>query len=508
MLKIVRRLISVSGLILLFVCWPFSGRQAIAQNESRQASQAPASLRNVVRRKDLTSRLERIIPQLMKEGDVSGLSIALIRDAKVFWYQSFGVKNADTKAPVDGATIFETASLTKPVLAYGVLKLVDSGKLDLDTPLVKYLSGNHIENDPRTALITARMVLSHTSGLQNELLPGERLKIHFTPGERFSYSGEGFIYLQKVVEHITGERIDAFMRKTVFDPLGMKSASYVWLDEYESLMANGHSAAGVAAERIKPTEVKISWLHMTPSDYAEFVIAVVNGVGLKKSTAALMLTPQARIDESCIFCLRPGAGRVSSSLSWGLGWGLERTAAGDAFWHWGENRGEFQTFAIAYPKEKIGVVVFTNSGNGFSIVPEIVSQVTGSSHPAFTWMGYEAYNSPAKMLFRDILARGGAAVSQYRESRKRRLGAGVLSEAQVNALGYWLLGKKRVKEAVEMFKMNVEDFPNSANAYDSLGEAYMLNGDKELSVKNYQRSLELNPDNANAREMLRKLRGQ
>ena len=119
-------------------------------------------------------------------------------------------------------------------------------------------------------------------------------------------------------------------------------------------------------------------------------------------------------------------------------------------------------------------------------------------------MGYERYDSPAKLLFRDILARGDAAIIDYRESRKNGPGA-ALSEAQVNSLGYLLLGKKRLGEAIEVFKMNVEEHPDSSNAYDSLGEAYMVNGDKELAVRNYRRSLELNRDNANAVEMLRRL---
>lgn len=513
------RLISNLGLILLLMCWPPNGRQVIAQSRTRQGRQSSPPLRKIASRGDLISRLERTIPLLMKEGEVPGLSMVLIRYGKVFWYRSFGVKNADTKAPIDDATIFETASLTKPVLAYGVLKLVDEGKLDLDTPLVKYLPVGYVADDARSDLISARMVLSHTTGLQNELHPGERPQIHFTPGERFSYSGEGFIYLQKVVEHITGERLDVFMKETVFDRLGMISASYVWRDEYENIMANGHNAAGIVAERIKPTEVKLSWLHMTTLDYAKFVIAVMNGVGLKKSTARLMLSPQVYINESCIFCLSPGAGQVSSTLSWGLGWGLERTAAKDAFWHWGENRGEFQTFTMAYPKEKMGVVVFTNSGNGLSIMPEIVSEAIGGNHAAFTWMDYDLYNSPQKikfrahnlpikLLFKDILLRGETAISQYRQHHKNRSGQSGLNEVQVNTLGYWLLGKKRLLEAIEVFEMNVEDFPYSANAYDSLGEAYVINGDKELSIKNYQRSLELNPNNTNALEMLRKLRGQ
>jgi CubicO group peptidase (beta-lactamase class C family) len=501
--------ISVPGLIFLFAGCLFSGQQPIAQDQSRQARTLNTRLGNIVSKKSLIPQLERIIPQLMKEGDVPGLSIALIRDAKVFWHQSFGVKNADTKEPVRDSTVFEAASLSKPVFAYAVLKLVDSGKLELDRPLSTYLSDAYLQNDERVNLITARMVLAHTTGFQNEATPERPLKIYFKPGEKFSYSGEGFLYLQKVVERITGEPLDVFMKKTVFEPLGMTSSSFVWQDRYETLKANGHKASGVVSQKRRPTVARsYSGLHTTALDYSKFVIAIINGTGLRKETTGQMLKAQVRLEESCFSCIERSPGRLSQNLSWGLGWGLERTETEDAIWHWGDNNGEFHNFIMAYPKEKLGIVIFTNSGNGLSIIPEIVSQITRRVHPAFSWMGYEPYNSPAKMLFRDILARGGAAMSQYRESRRKRLSVNVLNEDQVNKLGYWLLGKKRIKESIEVFKMNVEDYPNSSNAYDSLGEAYMLNGDRELSIKNYQRSLELNPDNKNALEMLRKLRGQ
>src|SRR6267143_790144 len=502
--------IMIVGLLLLI-----GGTQIAGQNKRQPAVQEIAGRRADASQRWLIARLEELIPRLMSEGDVPGLSIVLIHNGRVSWHRGFGVKNVETKASIDDVTIFETASLTKPVFAYGVLKLVDNGKLDLDTPLARYLPGIYVEGDARANLITARMVLSHTTGLQNELHPGELLQIHFNPGERFSYSGEGFLYLQRVVEHITGERLDVYMKRMVFDPLGIRSASYVWQDRYETLMANGHNAASVVAERIKPTEVKLAWLHMNPLDYSKFVIAIMNGIGLRKTTATLMLTPQVHIDESCVFCLSPGTGRVSSSLSWALGWGLERIEGRDAFWHWGENRGEFQTFVVAYPRQKVGVVIFTNSGNGFSIIPEIVSQAIGGKHPEFAWMGYEPYNSPkflahrteilpAKTLYEAILLRGSAALAEYREGRKTRSGSEVLNEDQMNKIGYWLL-KKRVNEAIEVFKMNVTDYPNSANAYDSLGEAYLVAGNKPEAIKNYQRSLALNPGNDNARQMIQNL---
>jgi Tfp pilus assembly protein PilF len=134
----------------------------------------------------------------------------------------------------------------------------------------------------------------------------------------------------------------------------------------------------------------------------------------------------------------------------------------------------------------------------------------GGEHPAFAWTrAFEPYTSPTKVLLRSILAQGAdVALRQYREFRKTRSGNEVLTERQLNNLGYQLLDASQVKEAIEVFKLNVEDFPNSANAYDSLAEAYMVSGDKELAIKNYRRSVELNPNNNNGIEMLKKLEGK
>ena len=140
----------------------------------------------------------------MREHAIPGLSMVVIENGEVALHFELGVKNTETKESVDEETLFETASLSKPVFAYGVLKLVEKGKLDLDKPLVAYLPYPDIANDERGHSITARMVLAHTTGFPNWRPKNAPLKIHFQPGDRFSYSGEGFLFLQKVVEQVTG----------------------------------------------------------------------------------------------------------------------------------------------------------------------------------------------------------------------------------------------------------------------------------------------------------------
>jgi CubicO group peptidase (beta-lactamase class C family) len=421
----------------------------------------------------------------------------LIRDSRIAWHHAYGLANAETGEPLTDRTVFEAASLTKPVFAYAVLKLADAGRLSLDAPLGPVPEDRL--TDERARRITARMVLEHTTGFQNEVLPGQTLRIHFAPGERFSYSGAGFLYLQRFVERTTGKALPVLMDELVFRPLGMRDSGYVWLPEYERLEAFGHNAAGAAVPRRMPREPTVATLHTTPLDYARFMIAVMKGTGLRRDTARAMLTSQVAIDEGCFTCLDGGTGRVSESLSWGLGWGLERTGRGTAFWHWGDNNGEFHNFAMGYV-DGDGVVVFTNSGNGHSIMPEIIDAALGGPHPAFAWMGYDSYKSPARQLLRDILARGPVALEGA--------SAASLPESRINAIGYVLLQKKRLPEAIAAFERNVRRFPESWNAYDSLGEAYAAAGDREKAIAAYQRSLDLNPQNANAAAMLKTLRGR
>jgi len=202
---------------------------------------------------------------------VPGVSIAGIQRGKTIWVHGFGVKEDGTSQPVTAETVFEAASLSKPVFAYGVLKLVDRGKLGLDVPLTTYLPKPYIPGDQRLAKITARIVLSHRTGFPN-WRDGNSLAIYFTPGERFSYSGEGYIYLQRVVEQITGKPLNTFMTETVFEPLGMSRSSYVWRPEFDALTATGHAADGKPTPVWKPMEAgAASTLNTTAKDHALFV---------------------------------------------------------------------------------------------------------------------------------------------------------------------------------------------------------------------------------------------
>jgi len=331
-------------------------------------------------------QLERDIPELMKKAGVPGLAIAVIRGGKTTWLRGFGMKEVKTAQPVTGETVFEAASLSKPVFTYAVLKLVEQGKLGLDVPLATYLPKPFVAGDERLAKITARIVLSHRTGFPNWPADDGSVSIYFTPGERFSYSGEGYIYLQRVVEKITGKPLNEYMTEAVFTPLGMTSSSYVWRPDFDALTATGYDSHGKPTELWKPTEAgAASSLNTTAKDYALFVEAILNGNGLKPATLRAMETPEIALDPECRICIKHEPKQLSKNLFWGLGWGIERKDGTDALWHWGDN-GSFKGFVMAESKTKSGVVMFANSENGLEVGKPLVDEVMGRGSRAFEWL--------------------------------------------------------------------------------------------------------------------------
>ena len=475
----------------------------------KKADQSYIPLKIHTNRATLASDLENLIPKLMDSAMVPGLSIAVIRDADILYHRGFGVKNTATNEPVTDSTFFEAASLSKPIFACAVMKMVEAGQLDLDTPLIKYASESYIEEtflrggkigDERIRHITPRMVLSHTPGFPNWRSRNTSIPIQFEPGEKFSYSGEGFVLLQRVVEHMSGMPLDEYMTKNILHPLGMENSSYVWTEKYDTLSAKRHNLFGEMTGKSKPSRANAAAsLHTTAVDYAKFVIAIMNDTGLLPETTRQMLSPQIKVNSA-----------VSDSVFWGLGWGIEQTNDGPAFWHWGDN-GDFKCFIVAFKEAKIGVVFLTNGANGLGIVEDIVLHAVGGNHPAFAsplLSEYERYDPPS-MLFARTLCKEGVttAIQRYRSMQKDHGEKPILNESFVNQLGYTLLRSQKTDDAIEVFKLNVELYPESYNVYDSLGEAYAMKGEKELAIENYEKSIELNPENTNGIDKLKELKG-
>lgn len=335
------------------------------------------------------------LAQLLRDGQVPGLSFAVIRAGKVVETKGLGVRDIATGAPVDDNTIFEAASLSKPVFAYAVLQLVDDGMLSLDTPLSTYVP-DFVKDDPHAASITVRNVLRQSSGLPNWRSSSTPLKTYFPPGERFSYSGEGFVWLQRVVEKITGQSLNDVVTRLVFDPLEMKRSSFVWRADFETDYASPHDSKPAPGNKRRPSKaVSAATLHTTAADYARFLQAVLSDARLKPETATQWLEPQIRLQQRCIQCLSPDRPDADQHVAWGLGWGLEPD--GGTFFHWGDNE-QFKAFVIGSRSDQTALVVFTNGSNGMAIMPDIVQQMMPGDHPAFAWLNYSRSSAGRSVL--------------------------------------------------------------------------------------------------------------
>jgi CubicO group peptidase (beta-lactamase class C family) len=228
---------------------------------------------------------------------------------------------------------------------------VDRGVLDLDTPLYTYLPYEDISHDDRYKLITARMVLTHRTGFPNWRTG--KLEIKFTPGTEVSYSGEGFVYLGKVLEKLTGKKLVELCREEVFAPLEVANASLVWTDDVARLTASGHGGSS-PMRKWKPSEPNVAAsLHVDAHNYAKFLIAVLQGRGLSESTSKDMLRSQVKVPD------QPGN-------SWGLGIAIEETPNGTNYGHGGRNTG-FTSHSLMYKDQGIGYVFLVNNDDASKI---------------------------------------------------------------------------------------------------------------------------------------------
>jgi D-alanyl-D-alanine-carboxypeptidase/D-alanyl-D-alanine-endopeptidase len=351
----------------------------------------------------LTNRIQG----MMRTANVSGVAISIFNKNKPVYSHTFGYSNVPKNFPLTPATVLYGASFSKALFAYVVMQLVDEKIIDLDKPLVNYLSKplteykiegwnrgyTHLTGDDRYKKITGRMCLDHTTGFPNWrwFESDKKLKIKFEPGSRYSYSGEGIYLLQWVIEQITGKDYESIAQQRVFKPFNMPNTSYVWQDRFERDLCLGHNSNGEPYELMKWKEASAGGsLSTTLNDYSNFFSALMQGKGLTEAAFNEMIKPQIRIKSIQQF--GPNAWKDATSndniqLSYGLGVGVFKTPYGHAFFKEGHDDG-WGHYSIAYPEKGIGVVIMTNNDNGESIFKALLNLTIGDVYTPWYWENY------------------------------------------------------------------------------------------------------------------------
>jgi CubicO group peptidase (beta-lactamase class C family) len=352
-----------------------------------------------------SAEIDATVTRLMQAAEVTGVGIAILNHGDIAYLKAYGFRDKEQNLPLTVDSVMSAASFSKVAFAYMVMQLVDEGALDLDKPVYQYLPKPlpeypryaDLADDPRYRLITARMLLSHTSGFANWRFfeDDRRLRIHFEPGSRFAYSGEGIDLLQLVVENITKQPLEKLMDERVFRPFGMTRTSMVWKDRFDSNYANGYDEYGRSLGPQKRTTADAAGsMQTTIGDFARFVQAVMEGKQLRKKTWDEIFRPQIQITSQHEFPTLSNettGENKSIRLSYGLGWGRYRSPYGEAFFKEGHDDG-WRNYTVNFEEQKSGIVIMTNSGNGEGIFKALLETLQHNTFTPIEWEGYTPYD--------------------------------------------------------------------------------------------------------------------
>ena len=346
---------------------------------------------------DFTRTLDVLVPELMERYEIPGASIALALDSQVVWAKGYGLSDKASGKPMTSDSVFQASSISKSVTAWGVLKLVEAGKIELDAPIEKYFNDWHLpQSEFDNNAVTIRRLLSHNAGLNvtkySGNLPDEPLPtlleslrewdetgigIHLIrqPGSKFNYSDTNFILLQLALEEYTDEPFPDYMQREVLAPLGMDDSSYYWTDSLRSRTAVGYNALGEAWPTFRFSELSAAGLYTTAPQLTHYLTAFMVGsngepVGrgvLTPATVATMTSPLVEIT---------GSDRMIYSQAYGWGLFIETLSTGElAISHMGGNEG-YRSDIAAIPEKRASIAVLTNSDLGHELFADVLTTWT------------------------------------------------------------------------------------------------------------------------------------
>jgi CubicO group peptidase (beta-lactamase class C family) len=333
--------------------------------------------REVSEKSDLKAQLGQKTPQWLKQYDVPSVAIAYIENGKVAWTAVYGEQSPGV--PATGKSLYNVASLTKPISAEVILRLASVRKLSLDEQISVSWIDPDVKDNPWNRLLTPRLCLSHQTGFPNwRYQTNGVLKFQWEPGTSTGYSGEGYDYVARFTEKKLGRSFEDLAKEYVFDPIGMKNTAYSPRDWYVGRVAVAQGPKGEAKPATQSTWNAADLLRTTIGDYANFVVSVIHKDGLtnkiatEQVTSTRNLASREKLEQLCTEAKVSSPSDCKGTAGMGLGWEVLALNGETIIDHSGSDWG-VHTLTFFLPQRQFGMVVFTNGDNGEKVIKEIVS---------------------------------------------------------------------------------------------------------------------------------------
>ena len=433
-------------------------------------------------------------------------AVLVAENGKVIYKKGLGFANMEWEIPNTSDTKFRLASITKQFTATAVLQLASQGKIKLDGKISDYLPEYRKDIGEK---VTIHQLLNHTSGIpsytgfpgffqdvsRNPFKVEDFVKkfaskdLEFEPGSKFSYNNSGYFLLGAIIEKVTGKPYEQVLKENIFEPLGMKNTGYDHFDTLLQKRATGYQKNADGAYINAP--------------YLDMSIPYAAG-SLYSTVEDLYLWDQALYADTLLNAQFKEMMFKPHLENYAYGWTIRKARFDEkipVITHNGGING-FSTTIIRFPAEKNLIVLLDNTATGNNI-DRLSAEIAKILYD-------RPYDLPRMSivgpLAKTITEKGvTAGIAQYQDLKSKQAKTYDFSEEELNRLGYQLLQRGKHDDAIQIFKLNVEAYPQAFNTYDSLGEAYMMAGNKELAILNYKKSLELNAQNTNGTEMLKRL---
>jgi CubicO group peptidase (beta-lactamase class C family) len=456
---------------------------------------------------DKAAKIDEVMTAANKYRLFNG-SVLVAENGKVIYKKGLGLAQMEWNIPNTTDTKFRLGSITKQFTSALILQLVDQGKVKLDAKVSEYLPAYRKDIGDK---VTVHQLLNHTSGIPSYTsLPGffndvsrnpytvdEFVKkyasnnLEFEPGSKFSYNNSGYFLLGAIIEKVTGQTYEQALKERILDPLGMKNTGY---DHHANILEK--RASGY--QKVPTGYVNAPYLDMSIPYAAGSLYSTVED---------LYLWDQALYTDKVVSAASKELMYKPTLGDYAYGWVITKAKLGTGsetvpkIAHGGGING-FNTVIVRFSEQKHLIVMLDNTSQGGNL-----DRLERALTNILFNQPYETPRMPIADLLHKTIADKGieAGLAQFRDLKASQGNVYDFSEPELNTLGYQLLRERKIKEAIEVFKLNVELYPKGFNTYDSLGEAYMVSGNNELAALNYKKSLELNAQNTNATEMLKRL---